>query len=72
MVRTCSGDFALDVPKASSARGGATPTGPRGAAPMSPLPPPPLPPSVSIEQLLAMHKELMRVLMKNLVHRGGR
>jgi hypothetical protein len=50
MVRTCTGDFALDVPEASGARGGAAPTGPRGIAPTSPpLPPPP----VSIEQLLA-------------------
>jgi hypothetical protein len=39
----------------------------RNAARGTPLPPPrPLPP-VSIEQLLATHNELMRVLMENLV-----
>jgi hypothetical protein len=50
MVCTCTGDFALDVPEASGARGGAAPTGPRGIAPTSPLLPPP---PVSIKQLLA-------------------
>jgi hypothetical protein len=69
MVRTHTGDFALDVLEAFGARGGATPTRPRGTAPTSPSPPPPL---VSIEKLLAMQNELMQVLTKNLMHQGGR
>jgi hypothetical protein len=39
----------------------------RNAAHGTPPPPPPPPPLVSIEQLLAMQNELMRVLMENLV-----
>jgi hypothetical protein len=42
-----TGNFALDVPEASGARGSAAPTEHHGAAP---APPPPL---VSIEQLLS-------------------
>jgi hypothetical protein len=56
MVHTRTGDFALDVPEAFGACGGAAPTGPRGIAPTGPhgvTPMWPLP-LVSIEQLLAM------------------
>jgi hypothetical protein len=68
MVHTRTGDFILDMPEDSSARRGAVPTGPRGAAP-EPPPPPPLPPApMSIEQLLAMQNELMLVLTENLVY----
>jgi hypothetical protein len=67
MVHTHIGDFILDVPEGSGARHGAASIGPHGAAPEAP----PLPP-VSIEQLLATHNELIRVLMENLVHQGGR
>jgi hypothetical protein len=70
MVRTCTGDFVLDMPEGSGPRHAATPIRPHGAAPEAP-PPPPLPP-VSFEQLLATQNELMRVLMENLVHRAGR
>jgi hypothetical protein len=69
MVHTCTGDFGLDVPEGSGACCGAAPTGPHGAAPEAPPSPPP---PMSIEQLLATQNELMRVLMENLVHRGGR
>jgi hypothetical protein len=65
MVRTHTGDFILDMLEGSSARRGAAPIGPCGAAP-EPPPPPSLP--VSIEQQLATQNELMRVLTKNLVH----
>jgi hypothetical protein len=70
MVHTCTGDFAPDVPVSSKARPGAVATGPQGPAPE--LPPPPPPPSlpVSVEQLLAILNELMRVLTENLMHRG--
>jgi hypothetical protein len=46
MLRTHTGDFNLDMPKGSSARHGAAPTRPRGAALEAP-------PPVSIKQLLA-------------------
>jgi hypothetical protein len=71
MVRTCTGDFILDVPKGSGAHRGAMPTGPLGAALEPPPPPLPPPPPMSIEQLLATQNELMQVLTENLVHRGG-
>jgi hypothetical protein len=71
MVRTCTGDFALDEPEAFGVRGGAAPIGPRGIAPTSPPPPMPPPPPMSIKQLLATQNELMQVLMENLTHRGG-
>jgi hypothetical protein len=71
MVCTHIGNFVLDVSEGSGAHHGAVPTGPPGTAPLS-SPPPPQPPShMSIEQLLATQNELMRVLMENLVHRGG-
>jgi hypothetical protein len=72
MVCMRTSDFILDVPEGSSARHGAAPTEPRGAALEAPPPPPSPLPLVSIEQLLAMQNELMRVLTKNLVHQGGR
>jgi hypothetical protein len=72
MVCIHTSDFSLDMPEASGAHHGVAPAGHSGTAPTSPLPsPPPLPP-VSIEQLLAMQNELMRVLIEKLVHRGGR
>jgi hypothetical protein len=46
MVRTCTGDFVLDMPEGSGACRGVAPTGPRGAAPEA-LPPPL--PTMSIE-----------------------
>jgi hypothetical protein len=72
MVRMRMSDFTPDVPKSSNAHAGAVATGPRGPSPE--LSPPPLPamPLVSLEQLLAMLNELMRVLTKNLMHCGGR
>jgi hypothetical protein len=50
MVRTRTGDFALDVHELSDAHARVAATGPHGAAPTRPrgaapeLPPPPLPP----------------------------
>jgi hypothetical protein len=75
MVHTRSSDFAHDVPKSSDARARAASTGPRGAAPTrprgaAPTSPPPPPPPVSIEQLVVTQNKLMRVLTKNLMHRG--
>jgi hypothetical protein len=66
MVRTRTGDFTQDVPKPSNARAGVATNELRNAARGTP-PPPPLP-LVSLEQLLAMKNELMRVLMENLMH----
>jgi hypothetical protein len=42
MVRTRTGDFALDMPQASGAHARVAATGPRGPTPASPSPP--LPP----------------------------
>jgi hypothetical protein len=67
MVRTCTGDFAQDVPEPSNARAGAVTNELRNAACGTPPPPPPPPPPMSIEQQLATQNELMRVLTENLV-----
>jgi hypothetical protein len=64
MVHTRTGDFTQDVPEPSNARTGVATDELCNAA--HGTPPPPLPP-VSLEQLLAMQKELMRVLMENLM-----
>jgi hypothetical protein len=69
MVRTRTGDFTQDVPEPSNAHGGAATNELHNATRGTPPPPPsPLPP-VSLEQLLAMQNELMRVLTENLVQR---
>jgi hypothetical protein len=64
MVRTHSGEFALDIPEASAGHGGAPRPPPCGAL----ASPPPPPPHVSIEQLLAMQNDLMLVLVENMGH----
>jgi hypothetical protein len=69
MVRTRTGDFTQDVPESSNARAGATTNELRNVARGTPPPPPPPPPPVSLEQLLAMQNELMRVLTEKLVQR---
>jgi hypothetical protein len=67
MVRTRTGDFTQDVPESSNAHAGAVTNELRNAA-RGTLPPPlPPPPLVSLEQMLAMQNELMRVLIENLV-----
>jgi hypothetical protein len=54
-----------DIPEGSAGRGHGC-----GQAPHdNPLPPPPRTP-VSIEELMATHNELMRVLVQNEVHHG--
>jgi hypothetical protein len=68
MVRTRTGDFALDMPESLNARARAAATRPQGPAPELPPPPPPSP--MSLEQLLAMQNELMWVLTENLMHCG--
>jgi hypothetical protein len=67
MVRMRTGNFTQDVPESSNTRARAAMNELRNAAHGTPPPPPPPPPLVSIEQLLAMQNELMRVLMENLV-----
>jgi hypothetical protein len=67
MVRTRTGDFTQDVPEPSNARAGAATNELRNAARGTPPPPPPPLPPMSLEQLLAMKNELMRVLMENLM-----
>jgi hypothetical protein len=72
MVHTCTGDFTQDAPGPSNARAGVAMNELRNAAHRTPPPPPPPPLPVSLEQLLAMQNELMRVLMENLVQREVR
>jgi hypothetical protein len=67
MVHTCTGDFTQDVPESSNAHAGAAMNELHNAACGTPPPQPPPPPPVSLEQLLAMQNELMRVLTENLV-----
>jgi hypothetical protein len=67
-VCTRSGEFALDIPMASTGRDGEPrpPPPPHGTPASSPPPPPPPPtppPHVRIEQLLDTLNELMRVLV---------
>jgi hypothetical protein len=67
MLHTRTGDFTQDVPESSNAGARATTNelhnDARGTLPPPLSPPPP----VSLEQLLAMQNDLMRVLMENLV-----
>jgi hypothetical protein len=72
MVHTCIGDFTQDVLESSNARSGAATNELRDAACGTPPPPPPPLQPVSIEHVLAMQNELMRVLMENLVQREVR
>jgi hypothetical protein len=69
MVRTHTGDFTHDAPEPSNTRAGVATNELRNASRGTPPPPPPPPPPVSLEQLLAMQNELMRVLTKN--HQPG-
>jgi hypothetical protein len=69
MVHMRTGNFTQDAPKPSNARVGAATNELCKAARGTPLPPAPPPPPVSLEQLLAMQNELMRVLTENLVQR---
>jgi hypothetical protein len=69
MVRTHTSNFTQDVPEPLNARAGTATNELRNAARGTTPPPPPPPPPVSLEQLLAMQNELMRVLMENLVQR---
>jgi hypothetical protein len=63
MVRTrTSEDPLLDIPESSVGRR-------RGQAPRGNATPPPPRPPVSLEQLLAMQNDLMRLLMENEMHR---
>jgi hypothetical protein len=64
MTRTRTGYFTQDVPELSNAHIGAATNELHNAARRTPPPPPP---PVSLEQLLAMQNELMRVLTENLV-----
>jgi hypothetical protein len=57
------------MPESLKACVGATTNELPNAACGTPPPPPPPPPLVSIEKLLAMQKQLMRVLTENLVQR---
>jgi hypothetical protein len=61
MVRTHTGNFTQDVPELLNTHAGAATNELRNAARGTP------PPPVSLEQLLAMQNELMRVLTENLV-----
>jgi hypothetical protein len=69
MLHTRTGDFTQDAPEPSNDRAGATMNELHNASHGTPPPPPPRPPPVSLEQLLAMQNELMRVLTENLVLR---
>jgi hypothetical protein len=69
MVCTHTSDFTQDVLEPSNAHAGAATNELRNAARRTPQPPPPPPPPVSLEQLLATHNELMRVLTENLLQR---
>jgi hypothetical protein len=64
MVRTRIGDFTQDVPEPLNTHARAATNELRNAAHGTPPPPPP---PVSLEQLLAMQNELMRVLTENLM-----
>jgi hypothetical protein len=67
MVHMRTGDFTQDVPESSNAHAGAATNELRNAARGTPPPPLPPLPSMSLEQLLAMQNELLRVLTENLV-----
>jgi hypothetical protein len=67
MVCTRTGDFTQDVPEPLNAYARAATNELLNAACGTPPPPPPPPQPVSLEQLLAMQNELMRVLMENLM-----
>jgi hypothetical protein len=67
MVHTRTGDFTQDVPEPSNTHVGAATNEIRNAARGTPPPPPPPLPPMSLEQLLPMQNELMRVLTENLV-----
>jgi hypothetical protein len=69
MVRTRTGDFTQDAPEQLNAHAGAATNELHDAARETPPPPPPPRSPVSLEQLLAMQNELMRVLTENLVQR---
>jgi hypothetical protein len=64
MVRMHTGNFTQDVPEPLNTHAGAATNDLHNAARGTPPPPPP---PVSLEQLLAMQNELMRVLTENLV-----
>jgi hypothetical protein len=64
MVHMHTGHFTQDVPESSNARAGTAMNELRNAARGTPPPPPP---PMSLEQLLAIQNELMRVLMENLM-----
>jgi hypothetical protein len=68
MVCTCTGDFTQDVPEPSNTHAGVAMNELHNAAHATPKPPP----LVSLEQLLAMQNEVMRVLTENLVQREVR
>jgi hypothetical protein len=59
--------YDLMVPESLNACAGATTNELPNATRGTPPPPPPPPPLMSIEKLLAMQKQLMRVLTENLV-----
>jgi hypothetical protein len=61
--------YDLMVPESLNACAGATTNELPNATRGTPPPPPPPPPLMSIEKLLAMQKQLMRVLTENLVQR---
>jgi hypothetical protein len=63
------GNFTQDVPESSNTRAGVATNELRNAARGTPPPPLPPPPLVSLEQLLAMQNELMRVMTESLVQR---
>jgi hypothetical protein len=67
MVCLCTSDITQDVSEPSNARAGVAMNELRNAAHGTTPPPTPPPPPVSLEQLLVMQNELMRVLMENLV-----
>jgi hypothetical protein len=62
--RTSEGSI-LDIPEGSVGRG-------HGQVPRGGAPPPPPQPPISLEQLLAMHNDLMRRLVENEEHRGAK
>jgi hypothetical protein len=65
MVRTRTvEELNLDRSEGSAERG-------RGQIPRGDAPPPPPPPLVSLEQLLAMQNDLMRMLVENDERRGA-
>jgi hypothetical protein len=65
MVHTrASEELTIDIPESSTACG-------HGQAPRDNAPPPPPRPPVSLEQILAMQNDLMRMLVENNEHRGA-